>query len=136
MPLNSDDTLLNGQYRILRLLGRGGFGFVYQARDAVLNDEIAIKELIPALVGDEGLTHDELVEAMGRRDLQDLSGVLGALGRRISGVPGYGEARRPGVEMVISRETPADGQRRLRLVPEMRKALEELDPGWLHEMTP
>jgi CBS domain-containing protein len=86
--------------------------------------------------GDEGLTHDELVEAMGRRDLQDLSGVLGALGRRISGVPGYGQARRPGVEMVIARETAADGPQRLRLVPEMRAALEELDPGWLHEMTP
>jgi hypothetical protein len=86
--------------------------------------------------GDEGLTHDELVEVMGRRDRQDLSGVLGALGRRISGIPGYGEARRPGVEMVISYEPLADGQQRLRLVPEMRRALEELDPSWLHEMTP
>ena len=25
MPLNPSDTLLNGQYRILRLLGRGGW---------------------------------------------------------------------------------------------------------------
>lgn len=86
--------------------------------------------------GDEGLTHQELVQAMGRRDLQDLSGVLGALGRRISGIPGYGQARRPGVEMVISYERLPDGQHRIRLVPEMRAALEELDPGWLHEMTP
>jgi hypothetical protein len=86
--------------------------------------------------GDEGLTHEELVDVMGRRDLQDLSGVLGALGRRISGIPGYGESRRPGVEMVISYEQLADGQQRLRLVPGMRRALEELDPGWLREMTP
>jgi hypothetical protein len=85
---------------------------------------------------DEGLTHDELVEVMGRRDRQDLSGVLGALGRRISGIPGYGEANRPGVEMVISYEQLADGLQRLRLVPEMRQALEELEPSWLHEMTP
>jgi hypothetical protein len=79
---------------------------------------------------------DELVEVMGRRHLQDLSGVLGALGRRISGIPGNGKARRPGVEMVVSYMQPADGQQRLCLVPAMRKALEELDPGWLHEMTP
>jgi hypothetical protein len=72
---------------------------------------------------------------MGRRDLQDLSGVLGALGHRISGIPGYGKAKRPGVEMVISYIKPADGQQRLRLVPAMRKALEELDPAWLDEMT-
>ena len=50
MPLNPDDTLLHGQYRILRLLGRGGFGFVYQARDTLLHDEVAIKELIPTLL--------------------------------------------------------------------------------------
>jgi hypothetical protein len=86
--------------------------------------------------GDRGLTHEELVEAMGRRDLQDLSGVLGALGHRISGVPGYGEARRPGVEMVISYEQLADGQQRLRLEPEMCQALEKLNPGWLHDATP
>ena len=35
MPLNPDDTLLNGQYRILRLLGRGGFGFVCEAQPVV-----------------------------------------------------------------------------------------------------
>jgi hypothetical protein len=85
--------------------------------------------------GDEGLTHDELVVVMGRRDRRDLSGVLGALGRRISGIPGYGEARRPGVEMVIAYEPLADGQHRLRLVPGMRAALEELEPAWLREMT-
>jgi hypothetical protein len=63
--------------------------------------------------------------------------VLGALGRRISGIPGYGEARRPGVEMVISYEQLADGRQRLRLVPGMRAALEVLDPGGCgREMTP
>jgi CBS domain-containing protein len=86
--------------------------------------------------GDDGLTHDQLVETMGRRDRQDLSGVLGALGHRISGVPGYGQTRRPGVKMVIAYEQLPDGQQRVRLVPEMRKALEELNPGWLHQMTP
>ena len=63
MALNPGHTLLNGQYRILRLLGRGGFGFVYQAHDALLGEDVAIKELIPALVGDEALLKRFLAEA-------------------------------------------------------------------------
>ena len=63
MPLNPNDTLVSGQYRILRLLGRGGFGFVYQAQDTLLHQEVAIKEMIPALVGDESMLKRFLVEA-------------------------------------------------------------------------
>ena len=63
MALNPGHILLNGQYHILRLLGRGGFGFVYQARDALLGEDVAIKELIPALVGDEVLLKRFLAEA-------------------------------------------------------------------------
>ncbi len=44
MALNPGSELLNGQYRIEREIGRGGFGFVYLARD-----------LTPSrLEGDEG----------------------------------------------------------------------------------
>ena len=43
MPLNPNDTLANGQYRILRLLGRGGFGFVYQAQDTLPRGEVVLK---------------------------------------------------------------------------------------------
>jgi serine/threonine protein kinase len=63
MPLNPGDTLLNGQYRILRLIGRGGFGSVYQAEDQILGGEAAIKELIPSLVGDEATLKRFLSEA-------------------------------------------------------------------------
>jgi len=69
MPLNSDDTLLNGQYRILRLLGRGGFGFVYEAQDTLVHREIAIKEMIPALVGEEAILRRFLVEARATMEL-------------------------------------------------------------------
>jgi serine/threonine protein kinase len=38
------DTLLNDHYRIVRQLGRGGFGFVYLVRDTLLGEQVAIKE--------------------------------------------------------------------------------------------
>lgn len=63
MALTPGHTLLNGQYRIVRLLGRGGFGFVYLAHDGILGEEVAVKELIPALVGDEIILKRFLAEA-------------------------------------------------------------------------
>ncbi|MFC2015812.1 SUMF1/EgtB/PvdO family nonheme iron enzyme [Chloroflexota bacterium] len=63
MALDPDHMLLNGHYRIVGLLGRGGFGFVYEARDTLLNEKVAIKELIPALVGDEAMLKRFLAEA-------------------------------------------------------------------------
>jgi len=46
------DTLLRGRYRVTRLLHRGGFGFIYLARDNLLGKDVALKELIPALAED------------------------------------------------------------------------------------
>ena len=44
MALNPGNTLSNGQYRIIRLLGRGGYGSVYLAQDTLMGEEVAIKE--------------------------------------------------------------------------------------------
>ena len=63
MPLQPGHSLDNGQYIIRSLLGRGGFGFVYLADDALLHEQIALKELIPALVGDEEILRRFLAEA-------------------------------------------------------------------------
>jgi serine/threonine protein kinase len=63
MALKPGDTLLNGQYQIYRQLGRGGFGFVYLAHDQLLGEPVALKELIPALVGDEVVLKRFLAEA-------------------------------------------------------------------------
>ncbi|HFD39962.1 MAG TPA: serine/threonine protein kinase, partial [Anaerolineae bacterium] len=71
MALKQDDTLLNGHYRILRLLGRGGFGFVYAAQDTLLEETVAIKELIPALIGDEIMLKRFLAEARATMRLTD-----------------------------------------------------------------
>jgi CBS domain-containing protein len=85
--------------------------------------------------GDQGLTHDELVEVMGHQGRSNLRGVLGALGRRVNGTPGYGEDNQPGSAMVIHWEQLPDRQWRLRLKPAMRAVLEALKPTWLNEMS-
>jgi len=63
MPLHPGDQLFHGQYRIMRQIGRGGFGFVYVAQHALLGQEVAIKELIPGLVGDDAMLKRFLAEA-------------------------------------------------------------------------
>lgn len=61
--LRPGSTLLKGKYRIVRHLARGGFGSVYLAEDTLLSEQVAVKEMVPALVGDEGALKRFLVEA-------------------------------------------------------------------------
>ena len=41
-----------GPYNVERLLGTGGMGEVYRARDTTLNRDVAIKVLLPAVTAD------------------------------------------------------------------------------------
>jgi HEAT repeat protein len=47
------ETLLLDRYRIVRQIGRGGFGSVYLARDAAVNEELVLKILDPRIATGE-----------------------------------------------------------------------------------
>jgi tetratricopeptide (TPR) repeat protein len=49
----AEGELVANRYRIVRLLGRGGMGEVYEARDELLNEAIALKTLRADLAEDE-----------------------------------------------------------------------------------
>jgi hypothetical protein len=110
------------------------FALVLTRRPVPRGQQQLYKALYDA--GDQGLSQDELVAVMGRRDRYDLAGVLGALGRRVNNTPGYSQETGYGIGMVLTWEQLPDGQWRYTLRPGMRAALEKLDPRWLHEMTP
>lgn len=44
------DIRLHGRYRILRVLGQGGFGISYVAADETLEQDVVIKEYYPSLI--------------------------------------------------------------------------------------
>jgi eukaryotic-like serine/threonine-protein kinase len=59
-----------GKYEIVSELGRGGMGVVYKARDPVLNRLVALKTLIPNVLGRPDLLERFLQEARSAGTLQ------------------------------------------------------------------
>jgi len=51
-PAFSTGQMVAGRYHIVRFLGRGGMGEVYEAEDLELKERVALKTLLPEIAGD------------------------------------------------------------------------------------
>src|SRR4029077_20933381 len=104
MLAGESERLLAGRYRLLAVIGRGGMGAVWRARDDLLNREVAVKEIVwPAQLDAE---ERELARRRAVREAQRAARV------RHPNVVGVDDsiqegARRPIVmELVPSRSLP------------------------------
>jgi serine/threonine-protein kinase len=67
----SAGQILNNRYQVIRLLGTGGMGAVYYARDPVLNRQVAIKQLQADPI--TGQLTAERIQAQFQREAQILA---------------------------------------------------------------
>lgn len=74
MQLKPNTELQNGKYKILRMLGQGGFGITYLAEHTMLDKQVAIKEFFPKEYCDREETTSQVT--LGSKNTTELVGAL------------------------------------------------------------
>ena len=74
MQLKPNTELQNGKYKILKVLGQGGFGITYLAEHTMLDKYVAIKEFFPKEYCDREETTSQVT--LGSKNTTDLVGAL------------------------------------------------------------
>ncbi len=67
-PLQPGQTIAR-RYRVLKMIGRGGMGAIYRVLDMALNEEVALKTLLPHFVSDKLILERFFNEARIARQL-------------------------------------------------------------------
>jgi len=149
--LPSHTSLRNGDYRILGVLGQGGFGITYRASNQRLEREVAIKEFFPATCervgrsvsasgglspGDfDSLRAAFLEEAriLARFELPAVVRVMGAWEENASAYMEMEILRGPTLAQVLEERGRLPVEATLRLFEPVLDALEAVhNAGWLH----
>ncbi len=124
-----------GPYRVVKLIGRGGMGSVYEAVDPDSGQEVALKTLASHLADDAGLRRRFFAEIETLKGLVHPGIVrLLAFGEQ-EGMPYFAMelVRGKSVEDVLRREGPLDWRRTLRIATSISRSLKVAhDHGVVH----
>ena len=132
----SSNTILQNRYRIVRELGHGGMGTVYEAIDQRVNSLVAVKQTVATRGGQAGKAFEREAELLANLRHQSLPKVMDYFSENGSDflvmefIPGYDLA-----ELLDLRGTPFPQSQVLRWANELLRVLEFLhnqDPPILH----
>lgn len=149
--LPSHTSLRNGDYRILGVLGQGGFGITYRASNQRLEREVAIKEFFPAtcervgrsVSASGGLTPSDFdslraafmeeARILARFELPAVVRVMGAWEENASAYMEMEILHGPTLAQVLEEREKLPVEATLRLFEPVIDALEAVhNAGWLH----
>jgi serine/threonine protein kinase/Tfp pilus assembly protein PilF/predicted negative regulator of RcsB-dependent stress response len=131
----SEGSILGGRYEILAVIGKGGMGWVYKARDREIDRIVALKVIREDLARDENIIkrfRDEIILArkVTHKNVLRIYDIAEAEGRKFISMP-YIEGR--DLKDVITEEGALDIERALEISRQVLEALKSAhEAGVIH----